>query len=304
MGLLLLLLLSGIFCAGAGGELFVRGTVGLARWLRIPAGIVGVTVAAFATSSPELTVGVSSALAGTPQLSLGDALGSNVVNIGLVLGAALLLGDLRTPPRAVQRDQVTALLAPVLLGILAVDGTLSRLDGAILLALFAVWLIVVAREAARQRVVDEPPGRGGPAMAFSLLGLALLIAAGRLIIAGAEGLAALWGVNAYIIGAVLVSLGTSIPELATTLIARLRGHDDIGLGTVLGSNLFNGLCIIGVVALLHPIPVRLPEIAVSLPVGMLVVAMVFPTRQGHIARWRGIALLLLYVGFLVVTWHQ
>ncbi|MHB9026866.1 MAG: calcium/sodium antiporter [Armatimonadota bacterium] len=297
-------LLLGIACAGAGGECFIRGTVGLARWAGISAGIIGVTVAAFATSSPEMTVGISAALAGAPQLSLGDALGSNVVNIALVLGAALLLGDLRGARADIRRDYPAAVLAPLLLGLLALDGVLSQVDGIILLAVFLLWITLVSIDAIRQRsATAEVLGehRHGAAVLYSVLGLALLIAAGRLIVTGATGLAEAWGLDAFVIGAVIVAIGTSMPELATTVIARVRGHDAIGLGTVLGSNIFNGLLIIGVVAVLHPIRIAWGEIAVALLFGAVTVAFTFPTPPGVIPRWRGAALLALYATYVAVT---
>ncbi|OPZ84244.1 MAG: Inner membrane protein YrbG [bacterium ADurb.Bin429] len=136
-------------------------------------------------------------------------------------------------------------------------------------------------------------------MLFSLGGLALLIVAGRLIVAGAQGIAAAWGVGAFIIGAVLIAAGTSVPELATTFIAKVRGHDEISLGTILGSNIFNGLCIIGVVAVIHPIPVRWEQLIIALIFGVITVAGVFPVRQTLIPRWRGVILL---AGYAVYVW--
>ena len=139
------LLLAGVVCAGIGGELFVRGVVGIAHWARISPGIIGATVAAFATSSPELSVSVSSALAARPEIALGDALGSNVVNVALILGLALVISAIRTPPGSIRRDMPVALLAPVLTGLLFLDGELSHLDGAVLMVVFVAWLAATLR---------------------------------------------------------------------------------------------------------------------------------------------------------------
>jgi cation:H+ antiporter len=183
-----LALLIGIACAGAGGELFVRGTVGIAGALRISPGIIAATVAAFATSSPELTVSINSALNGTPRIALGDALGSNVVNVALILAAAVLMAPITATRDTVKRDFPVALLVPVILAGLLFDGVLSRLDGALLLGLFAGWLIAVVRESRRQRSVaaavlgEHKPVR---AVVEGATGLALLILAGRLIVVGA-----------------------------------------------------------------------------------------------------------------------
>ncbi len=134
-----LALIIGIICAGIGGELFVRGALGLAHRLRISAGIIGATVAAFATSSPELSVALSSALAGKPQIALGDSLGSNVVNVALILGLALVISGIHTPRDSIRRDFPVALLIPLLTGALFLDGELSRIDGLLLFAAFAAW---------------------------------------------------------------------------------------------------------------------------------------------------------------------
>ena len=279
--------LLGVVAAAVGGELCVRGAVGLAARARIPAGIIGATIAAFATSSPECAIAVSAALAGTPQLSLGDALGSNVVNVALVLALALLLASIRAPRDSIKRDFPVAMLVPVLIAVLAFDGRLSRLDGAMLLVVFFTWLTATVLEARRQRstaeqVLGEP--RNWLALVYSLAGLVLLMTAGRLIVAGAQGMAHAFGLDAFVIGATVVAVGTSVPELATTLIARLRGHAELGLGTVLGSNIFNGLWIVGIAAVIAPMTVPWQELVVGLGFGALTMALIFPARDGLIGR--------------------
>ncbi|OGI40884.1 MAG: sodium:calcium antiporter, partial [Candidatus Muproteobacteria bacterium RBG_16_64_10] len=201
-----LALILGFVCAGAGGELFVRGIVGVARVTRVPPGIVAVTLAAFATSSPELTVAINAALARTPEISLGDALGSNIVNVALVLGLVAVVAAIRIPRDSVRRDFPAALLVPLLIGALAYDGTLSRTDGAALLVTFVLWLTLTIIEAWRRRsaaeaVLGEP--RPWPAFAQCAMGLGLLVVAGRLIVFGAQGIAAIFGLDAFVIGAVL-----------------------------------------------------------------------------------------------------
>jgi cation:H+ antiporter len=296
-------LLLGIVAAGVGGEWFVRGAVGLAQWGRIPPGIIGATIAAFATSSPEGVVAVHAALAGTPQLSLGDALGSNIVNVALILALALLIASIRAPRESIKRDFLVALLVPGLLAVLAFDGTLSRLDGAMLLAVFCSWLTATVLAARRQRsaaeqVLGEP--LKGRALGYSVTGLVLLLAAGRLIVTGAQGIALAFGLEEFVIGATIVAVGTSVPELATTVIAQLRGHAEIGLGTVLGSNIFNDLWIVAVAALIAPIPMHWQELVVGLGFGAMTLALIFPARDGRIGRQRGVFLLALY-GIYVVT---
>ena len=141
----------GVVCAGVGGEAFVRGAVGIARSTRVSPAIIGATVAAFATSSPELAVGVRASLAGAPQISLGDVLGSNVVNVALILALVLCISSIVTPRHSLKRDFPVAILVPIAIGLLSLDGWLSRLDGVLLLGGFTSWFIATVREARKQR---------------------------------------------------------------------------------------------------------------------------------------------------------
>lgn len=277
--------------------------MGLARWARVSPALVAVTVAAFATSSPELAVSVTAALSGAPQIALGDALGSNVVNIALVLGLVLAISETRAPRGAINRDFLVALGVPALIGLLAHDGVLSAADGALLLGGFAAWLLVVLVEVLRQRDAAQARARAHRPWLVVLAtgtGLLLLVAGGRLIVSGAAEIAAAFGLDQFVIGATVVALGTSAPEIATAVIAKLRGHDEVGLGTLLGSNIFNGLLIVAVASIISPIPVVLAELALALTLGFLATAVIYPARGGLIGRGRGILLLGLYAAYLFI----
>jgi len=294
----------GLVLAGAGGELFVRGLVGLARWARVPAGIVGATVAAFATSSPELSVSVAAALDGKPQIGLGDALGSNVVNVGLVLGLALVMSNIVASRDSIRRDFPIAVLGPFLTSLLIVDGWLSRFDGFVMLGVFLVWLAAATVEARRRRSAakDVLGERSRPLVVLSCLGgLAVLVAAGRLIVLGAKGVGEAFAMDPFVVGATLVAVGTSVPELATTIVARLRGHHEVALGTILGSNIFNGFFIVAVAAIIHPIEIAWHAVVVALGFGVLVILLTIPGRGGLVPRRRGLALLTLYVAYVVTV---
>lgn len=294
-------LLAGLVLAGLGGELFVRGLVGFARWTRIAPGIVGLTLAAFATSSPELSVSVTAALEGRPQIGLGDAIGSNVVNVGLVFAIALSLADVAAPRSSVRRDFPAALLVPVLTALLIVDGVLSRLDGLLMLGLFLTWLVFTLVEAWRQRsAVEEVLAERHRVLIVlsALAGLVMLIAAGQLIVFGGVSVGQGLGLDLFIVGATIVAVGTSIPELATAVIARLRGHAEVGLGTVLGSNLFNGFFVVALVAIIHPVAIRWQEVVVGLGFGALVIVAAYPVG-GVIQRRRSVLLLALYAVYVV-----
>ena len=296
------LLLPGVVAAAAGGELVVRGTVGGAARARIAPGIIAATVAAFATSSPEMSVAINSATAGRPEISLGDVLGSNVVNIGLVLAIAILMGGLRPRKRDLRRDIPPALGAPILVLILGLDGRLGRLDAALMLASFAAWLVFTIIQAARERsaIAEVTADRAVWRIARDgVIGLALLILAGRLIVLAASDFGELLGWDTFTVGAVLVAIATSVPELATVVMARLRGHDEISAGTVLGSNIFNGLLIVGVAAAIHPIPIIWDEFRLTVIAGIATVLLIIPGRSGRLGPARGAILLTVYVAYVI-----
>jgi cation:H+ antiporter len=294
----------GLVCAGLGGELFIRGTVGLAARARVIPAVVAVTVAAFATSSPELTVAVNAATAGSSRISLGTVLGSNVVNVALVLGLVLAIAGVRVGHREFRRDFWAALMAPVLLGLLAIDGRLSRLDGVVLLSVFAAWLTTVVRAAWRERG-KQKDGEPRPALTgiivASVAGLALLLLAGRLVVSGARGIALVLGMNEFLVSATIVAVGTSIPELATTVLSALRGQSEVGLGVVLGSNVWNSLLVVGLAAAITPVAVNLPELLVALAFGAAAVAALVPGRSQILGRGRGVLLFALYAGYLAAV---
>ncbi len=297
--------LGAIILAAAGGEAFLKSILGAALHLRVPKMVVATTLAAFATSSPELTVSIVAALAGEPEIGLGDALGSNVVNIALIFGLALLYGAVQTRRQDFGRDYYLALAAPVLGFLFMLDGRIVRGEALALLAIFVVWLVWTVRCALRQRdaAVDIETGELSPgkSLVLGILGLGALIAAGRLFVSGATGIATAFSVDTYVIGVVLVAIGTSLPELVTVILSRLRGHDDVGVGTLIGSNLFNGLAIVGVAGTIHPIAAPPGEVALTLAVGIVALLLLLPNRSGRIVRGRGVLLLLLYAGFIWTT---
>lgn len=299
----LLAVLGAVALAGVGGELFLKGVLGAAASLRVPKLLVATTLAAFATSSPELTVSSVAALAGKPEIGLGDALGSNVVNIALIFGLALLFGPIRVERRELGRDFTIAIGVPLLTLWFVRDGVVSRNEGGVLLLLFVFWigLMIRAGLAAREPAESTPNGHPWRSLMLGVAGLAALVMAGRLFVMGATSIATAFGVDAYVIGATVVAIGTSLPELVTVLLARLRGHDDIGVGTLLGSNLFNGLAIVGVAASIHPITAPPAEVAVALGLGLVSLLLLIPRQDAILGRGRGLLLLIVYVLFVAAT---
>ena len=229
-----------------------------------------------------------------------------MLNVALILGLALVLAG-ATPRRAdLNRDLPVALIAPLITLGLAYDGTISRVDGAILLACFAGWLTVTARQAARER--NDAAGILGEANSVriardALAGLALLILAGRLIVLGAQDIGDMLGWDAFTVGAVMVAIGTSTPELATTIVARLRGHEEVSVGAVLGSNISNGLLIVGVAAAITPIHDFGSEPHLATGTSVLSLLLILPGRSDRLGRRRGAALLVLCLAYLIALFR-
>ena len=301
----LALILGAVLLAAAGGEAFLKSILGAAIHLRVPKIVVATTLAAFVTSAPELTVSTVAALAGQPEIGLGDALGSNVVNIALIFGLALLYRPVQASRQDFSRDFYLALAVPVLTFFLMLDGRIERPEALVLLVIFLAWLVWTVRNALRQRAVavevEATELSAGKSLLLGVLGLGALVAAGRLFVSGATGIAAALDVDTYVIGVLLVAIGTSLPELVTVILSRLRGHDDVGVGTLIGSNLFNGLAIVGVAGSIHPISAPLSEVALTLACGIVALLLLLPDRSGSIVRGRGVLLLILYIGFVWST---
>lgn len=302
-----LLLLAGVVLAWFGGTLFVDGAVSLARWARWPVAVIGVTVAAFGTSSPELMVAIQAASDGVPAISLGDVLGSNIVNIALILALVLSLSGMKAEDDGVHRDWSWALAVPFIMAAVLWDGWFSRGDALILMGLFFFWLVIVVRHARRHaaRNVEELIEAGRASLLKTVLlvlgGLAVLIGAAQFVVHGGQGVAQALGWSPFVVGAVVVAVATGTPELATTIISRMRGHHDVGLGNILGSNVFNVLFIAALAALIQPYPVKLPELVPSLVFGIVTTLMILPGKGGVLGRWRGFVLLGLYAVYVAMT---
>lgn len=301
------LLLGGMVVAAVGGEVFLKAVLGLSAWLRIPNAVTAATLAAFATSSPEIAVAVNAGLEGRGDLAVGDALGSNIVNVGLILGLVLCLGSLRFDWETHVREYLWAMAAPFVFILALVDDFFSRWDAALFLGLFGFWLFQVTRSALRQRQRREPR-TGEQAVSpwwLALLGIAgmlLLSTAGRLIVLGASGIGETLGMSSFVIGATLVAFGTSAPELATALIARIRGHDEVGVGTILGSNVFNCLFVVGMTAMVGPFGLQARAVLPSILLGMTALLFIIPISGNQLHRTRGFGLLVIYMLSFFSAW--
>lgn len=262
-------IVSGVALLYLGGELLVRGAVKLARRLGLSSLVIGLTVVAFGTSSPELAATLAASLGGSPAVALGNVVGSNLANLGLILGASALVLPLAAGGRIVRREVPLMVLVATLLLPLGFDGTYGRFEGLFLLALLALYVALLLRQAEAPEVVEEYRSRYGRdhrplwrSVAAVALGIGALIAGARLLIAGAVALARGFGVPEAVIGLTLVAVGTSLPELASCLVAAARRESNIVLGNLIGSSVFNVLGILGVTALVRPLD--LPFAAIRL----------------------------------------
>ena len=274
----------------------------MSAYARLPAGVVAATLGAIATSSPELMVGITSASQGIPEISLGDVTGSNVVNIAVILAIPIALYGLVTTRDAVLRDLPFALSVFPLLVLVGRDGRVTSVDALLLLSVFLVWLALVIRWASRNRTEASTKAPGSFFLLVTVaVGFLTLVLAGQLIVSGASGLAAAAGLPAFFIGVTIVAFGTSVPELATVIISSLRGHQEVGLQTILGSNVFNCLFIIPVAALIHPIRVDWATMTPTLLAGFVATLLTMPVGVWRLGRWRGVALFAVYVAFIAQT---
>jgi cation:H+ antiporter len=311
-----LITLAGLSLLLAGGEGLVRGAVGVARRMGISPFIVGLTIVGFGTSAPELVVSVDAALAGSPGIAVGNVIGSNMANMLLIVGAATLISPLAVHPDALRRDSLVMIGATILFVIAAFGGTLARPVGAgfvcalFLYLAFSLWwdsrqagpaAALHSDEAAEVAVVL--PQRLWLLITAIIVGLLALVAGSRLAVTGATALARDAGISEEIIGITLVAIGTSLPELATAIMAAKRGHADVCIGNVIGSNIFNLLGIAGAAAMVTPLSFELDIITYDLWALLAVTAILiaFMLTGRKIERWEGAGLLFLYVVY--VTHH-
>lgn len=285
------------------GDALVKGAVNLAIRLGVPALVVSLTVVAFGTSAPELLVSVKAILDGAPGLALGNVVGSNTANVLLVLGLPALLATLHTGACETRRDYLYTLAATGLFIALCMTGILVWWHGIILLVALAAVLVATFLSTRSDTIQVEGAEAGLPrwkVAAFLILGLIGLPLGAGLLVAGATDIARTFGVSETVIGLTLVAAGTSLPELATTVMAALRGRADVALGNVIGSNLFNLLGIMGVAVFFGQVPVEdeflRKDLWVMLASTLLLVPFVFLRRD--ITRAWGFALSALYAGYI------
>ncbi|MGB3545035.1 calcium/sodium antiporter [Rubrivirga sp.] len=309
MALDILSLIGGLVLLVGAAHFLVLGAAALALRFGLSPLVVGLTVVAFGTSAPELVVSVQAALSGAGGIAVGNVVGSNIANVGLILGVAVIVKPIVSDPGVLRRDLPVLLAATAFGAFVLADREVGRLEGVILLAALVVYLVWSVWAAHRDSVEAELPVDGPSAsvareVILVVGGLVGLVVGADLFVGGAVRLAEAAGVSNAVIGLTVVALGTSLPELATSVVAALRGESEIAVGNVVGSNLFNVLGILGVGAIVRPLAAPGLEV-VDVVVMCVVTAAVLPMMASgrRLARVEGALLLagyLGYVGYLVV----
>lgn len=324
--MVLLLFITGLAVLVLGAEALVRGSSRLAAALGISPLVIGLTVVAFGTSAPELAVSLKSAFAGQPGLAIGNVVGSNIFNILFILGLSALITPLIVSQQLIKIDVPMMIVVSVLMLVFGLDGTFSRIEGIVLFSGLAAYILFLIRQSRKEssKIAEEYAreyGAGGEAglrdhlknIFLVVLGLVLLTLGSRWLVDSAVNMARFLGVSDLIIGLTMIAFGTSLPEAVTSVIASIRGERDIAVGNLIGSNLFNIMCVLALSGIAAPAGIAVSRAALSfdIPVMIAVAVACLPIffTNGMIARWEG-GLLLGYYGaytlylFLNATRHS
>lgn len=312
MFLVILLLVIGLAILIVGGELVVRGSASIAKKLGVRPLVIGLTVVAFGTSAPELVVNIFSAINGTADIAIGNVIGSNISNILLILGICALVRPLKVAIGTVWKEVPLALLSVILVLVLGNDvftdgmsyNLLSRTDGFALISFFAIFLYYTfGISKVEEKEEDEISGYSWTvSMILTLLGFVGLVLGGKLLVDNAVILAQLAGMSEALIGLTIVAIGTSLPELVTSVIAVRHGHDDIAIGNIVGSNIFNIFWILGLTSTLLPLPFNSAvnfDVGVNIFATLLLFVFMFVHNRHKLDRWQGGVMILSYVAYLV-----
>ncbi|MGD2136481.1 MAG: calcium/sodium antiporter [Gemmatimonadales bacterium] len=323
MLLAVLELVAGLIVLAVGGHGLVRGATVMALLARVPPMVVGLTVVAMGTSLPELAVSVDAAARNSTDLAFGNIIGSCVFNIGAILGTTAVIAAVPVQRQTIRYEYPAMVLVAAVVVMLARDGMVERIDGGFLvvgLAFFIAYTVFLAnrgipvgeaqaveRDVQRAAHLEEGAGRAwGRNVVLVLFGLGGLVAGAELVVAGAIEIAVGLGVEERVVGLTIIAMGTSLPELATCVAATRQGESEIAIGNVVGSNIFNLLAILGITAVIFPVPVHPRAMATDNWVMLAFAAVVLPMmlRGRRISRWNGLFLLLgfaTYMGYVIVV---
>ena len=294
-------LLVGFILLIKGADYFVEASSAVAKRLRIPSIIIGLTIVAFGTSAPELAVSVSASLAGNNDIAIGNVIGSNIFNLLVVLGVC---GVIRPFPVRLRWDFVGSILAgAVLLLMILFDNNVSRMDGIILLVLFAGFVALTVRDALTNRTAADENYKKMPlvkSIVYIVGGLAAIVFGGELVVDNASLIASSFGLSQNFIGLTVVAVGTSLPELVTSVVAARKGENGIALGNVIGSNIFNILMVLGLSAALNPMTVTTQSVIDTVCfIAFSVIGLFLCRSKLRLSRMEGAVLVLMYLGYMI-----
>ena len=313
----IVLLVIGFILLIKGADFFVEGSASVARHFKVPGVIIGLTIVAMGTSAPELAVSVSAGLSGSNEIAVSNVVGSNIFNLLVVLGICAVMKPLPVDPGIKKRDFPISLGATLLVILLggnvvlsgkctdihdstAVAGTLFRWNGLILVAVFVLYMIYTVYIARKNRTEEKEEERIsiGKSVLFILSGLAGIIIGGQLVVNSAKTLAAIWGMSETLIGLTIVAIGTSLPELVTSVVASAKGQNGMAIGNVVGSNIFNLFLILGVSGSLHPIVVTVASfVDLGMVLGVSMITYAFVCSGRRVNRAEGVIMILMYIAY-------
>ncbi len=299
----IILVVVGVALVLWGADRLTDGATALAQRMNVPQIVIGLTVVAMGTSMPEFFVSMVSAIKGTPDLAVGNVVGSNIFNTMFIVGISAAVAPMTISRSAVRKDIPFAVVATLMLSVMCMDGNISRTDAGILFALFIVFMVYTLRLARKGAVDVEEKKKEDLSVVMSsvfiIVGLACLIGGSNLFVNGASAIAKALNVSDAVIGLTVVAMGTSLPELATSVVAARKGRSAMAMGNVIGSNVFNILMILGVTGMITPMQIEgitMTDMGVML-VGMVLVWM-FSYTKYKVARWEGFVLAAMFVGYM------
>lgn len=306
-----LFILVGIVLVLWGADRLTDGAVAVAEKMKMPQIVIGLTIVAMGTSMPEFCVSLVSALKGTTDLAVGNIVGSNIFNTLLIVGVSAWVAPMTILKSTVRKDIPFALFASIILFIMCLDGNISRLDAGILFVLFLVFMYVTLKgtktkeddTTAKTEPIEDnkKPMAAWLSIVWIIVGLACLIGGSNLFVEGATKVAEHIGVSEAVIGLTIVAGGTSLPELATSVVSARKGNSGIAIGNVLGSNVFNILAILGVTGVITPMHLQgITMLDLSMMVVSTLLVWLFSFTKYKIARWEGIVLTIVFIGYMVV----
>ena len=297
----IVLLVMGIVVVLKGADWLTDGAVNIASRFGVSQMVIGLTIVAMGTSMPELCVSMVSALKGTPDLAVGNVVGSNTLNTLLIVGCSALVAPIMVKRSSVRRDIPFAVLASLLMLIFCLDGGIGRLDAALLFILFAVFMFVTVKygknEGTETKTTEMAPL--GKAALLLVVGLVCLILGSNLFVDNASFVASTLGVSDAVIGLTIVAGGTSLPELATSMVSAKKGNSDIAIGNVIGSNVFNILMIIGVTGLVKPMHIKgITSLDLIVMLASMLLLWFFCRTTYKVKRWEGAVLAISYIAYI------